>query len=307
MRGLIAELQRIFGPLGIDVQFISWSEMQQRLTSLIEEHSADRPPIITLDPVYVEGADMMFSTNRLTGFSKHSSTWTDLGKGPRPGSPMIDVQLAEMARHSSLGRSKRVIVVDDGVWTGGTLAALDQLFLVRGIRVDKFLVALQIRQEEESHELRGIEDRIIAHRDGDFAPGEVIDYVCERDFYVGVPYSGRTLGVSVSANGASGPKSAIQIYYPNLPMPGNFGAPYVAPLGDPEHWASIPSPEVKAFSRACLMLSRRLYVEVEKETKRRIGHARPVLVKDLDRPPFLYKKPDWHVIHEIDISLDKLG
>jgi hypothetical protein len=83
---------------------------------------------------------------------------------------------------------------------------------------------------------------------------DVIDEVCERDFYPGVPMSGRLLaGV------------------------GNWGAPYIKPFGNPEKWASIPSEHVADFSWLCLENAVALFETIEQLS------GRSVHIEDLDR------------------------
>lgn len=55
---------------------------------------------------------------------------------------------------------------------------------------------------------------------------EIIDEVCERDFYLGLPYSGRSL---IGNN--------------------NIGFPYFLPFGKLRDWASIPSEFQNDFSK----------------------------------------------------------
>lgn len=309
-RDLDAELRRIFEPLGIAVTFMSWAEIKGNLLSLIERE-ANGYPVISLDRAYVETADIRFSTNRLVSWSSHNRSWSDLGHGPRPGAGMITTQLERIASSSALARlkDKKVVVVDDGVWTGKTFYALQELLRGRGIEIQKFLVALHIKQQTPSDLLKKLRAPIIPPDDErfKFEPGEVMEWVCKRDFFLGVPYSGRTLGIRDLGlpNGSDDP-AAIRTYYPRQPLPGNQGAPYLLPLGNPIGWASIPAEEAKAFSQVCLGLARRLYEGIEEETSRVLGYPRPVFVKDLARPPFFYRRPDVRVIAEIDKSLEIL-
>ena len=299
------ELKRIFEPRDIEVDFLSWATMKGRLLALIEAE-VNGYPIIALDGVYVENPDMRFETNRLQGWQKNRRAWTDLGNGPRPGAGMISTQLERINNHSALYslQEKKVVVVDDGVWTGRTFFALQELLKEHGIEVVKFLVGLYIKQADCEIKL---DAPIIAAEHGLFSQGEIFEWVCQRDYVPGISYSGRTIGQSVDGMNLTGPTSpAEKKFYPNQPMAGNYGAPYVLPLGDPHSWASIPKEEVKAFSRFCLELARKLYDGIERETSRVLGYHRPVLVKDLDRPPFFYRHPDWTVLREIETSLNIL-
>jgi len=72
---------------------------------------------------------------------------------------------------------------------------------------------------------------------------EVLDEVCQRDFWGGVPLSGRTV---ISDKGET------------------WSAPYFRPFGFPEKWASIPPENVEAFSAFCFLKTVELWREVEK-------------------------------------------
>lgn len=77
---------------------------------------------------------------------------------------------------------------------------------------------------------------------------EVIDEVCERDFYPGVPFSGRLL-----------------VNHENV------GVPYLLPFGHPGKWASIPDRWQVSFSGFCLQQTIRLFEEIERCSDRMVG------------------------------------
>ncbi len=76
---------------------------------------------------------------------------------------------------------------------------------------------------------------------------EVIDEVCERDFYPGVPFSGRSLiGES------------------------NIGLPYIIPFGKPRKWASIPTYFHKEFSKFCIDQAIILFEEIQRISNKEV-------------------------------------
>lgn len=82
---------------------------------------------------------------------------------------------------------------------------------------------------------------------------EVIDQICERDFYFGIAGS----GISV--------KTGTEI----------VKAPYFLPFGNPVDRASIPKEYATYFSNSCINRSILLWQEIEKLSKKEI------LIKDL--------------------------
>ena len=72
------------------------------------------------------------------------------------------------------------------------------------------------------------------------AYSEVIDEICERDFYPGVSLSGRLLVGNE-----------------------NIGLPYVLPFGNAEKWASIPTEWQEPFSQFCIQQTIRLFKAIE--------------------------------------------
>lgn len=81
----------------------------------------------------------------------------------------------------------------------------------------------------------------------------IIDQICERDFYFGIAGS----GISILKNN--------QI----------LKAPYFKPFGDPVSRASIPKEYEQYFSDSCIKRSIALWEEIEKLSQRKI------LIKEL--------------------------
>lgn len=77
---------------------------------------------------------------------------------------------------------------------------------------------------------------------------DVIDQICERDFYFGIAGS----GISVLTN-----TKVVK-------------APYFLPFGNPVERASIPKKYEKYFSDTCISRSISLWSEIERLSKRKI-------------------------------------
>jgi hypothetical protein len=78
--------------------------------------------------------------------------------------------------------------------------------------------------------------------------GQVIDQICERDFYFGIAGS----GISIIKNNEV------------------LKAPYFKPYGDPVNRSSIPIIEEQKFSLTCLRRSLELWQEIERLNRREI-------------------------------------
>lgn len=216
-------------------EFVSEEEISCGLAGLVAESGL---PAISLDCVYFT-SELNLEIARLV-----DEGGKDRGLGHRAGTP----PLVQQVRKLQMSGIREVVVVDDVVFTGALLERIIKLFSRIGIRVP--LVCAGIGIAEGINRINGTEREIRCVR----TYGEVIDEVCERDFYPGVPLSGRLL---VGGD--------------------NIGVPYLLPFGKPESWASIPSEHAAAFSRFCLHQTISLFDEVERCS------GKPVLCRDLGR------------------------
>ena len=308
---LIEKLKEVFEPRGVNVIYLSWEYLKTGLLMLIADKARDIP-VISLDHIYVGAgsADIYFDTNRIVGWSDpqkdgaYEQGWSEIGHGSRKADLGISAQLVRIVNQGRIFRmqDKRVAVVDDGIWTRGSLIAFKKLLESVGIRVEKFIVGVEIRPEQESDENSLLD--IPFHWVEKFKRECVVDWTGERDFFPGVGFSGRTVGEKIEAARLS---PVMSEYYYSVPLEGNYGAPYVLPLGHPVSWANIPDDEAKDFSRHCLKLTQKLYLAIEAETRRVTGNTIRLRVHDLDRPPFFYRtRPDSFITDELETSIELL-
>ena len=189
-------------------------------------------PFVTLDQVYCP-SDYSIELTR-----KVDSVGTDKGLFSRFDSPLFLRQLNYL-------KSKEVTsicLVDDVIFSGVFIERLIKVLSFFGITVSTVCAGIGIQE--------GI-DRISKNRkikiDCAKVYDEVIDEVCERDFYLGVPYSGRSLiGNS------------------------NTSLPYFLPYGNPREWASIPPYFEIEFSKFCIKQTILLFEEIEKVSNKKI-------------------------------------
>ncbi len=289
---VVEKLEEIFQPRGVDVVYLPWDHLKTGILLHIANHAGD-VPVVSLDQVYVEEgtADIYLDANRIVKWSKHTEGvdwrqgWSEIGHGPRRSDYGIASQLERIVNQGRIKRmqDKRVVVVDDGTWTRGSLIAAKNLLASVGIRVDKFIVGIEIRSGTEKDETFEIPFLWVEK----FCKEAVVDWVGERDFFPGVGFSGRTVGELIENNTEP---ATFRQFYISMPMEGNYGAPYVMPLGDPVTWANVPEKKAIEFSMFCLDCAIQLYTAIEAETRRITGQSIKIKVSHLERPPYFYRK-----------------
>jgi hypothetical protein len=216
-------------------EFVPEDEICHGLARLVAESCL---PVISLDQVYFK-SDLNLEIARLV-----DENGKDRGLGRRAGTP----PLAQQIKKLQMSGVREVVVVDDVVFTGALLERIiDGLSRIH-IRVPFICAGIGIA--DGINRINGTKREIRCVR----TYKEVVDEVCERDFYPGVPFSGRLL--------VGG---------------GNIGVPYLLPFGKPERWASIPSEQTINFSRFCLHQTAALFDEIERRSDK------PVLCRDLGR------------------------
>ncbi len=155
----------------------------------------------------------------------------DCGLGHRAGSPFLFHQFRSIKK----GDFKEIALVDDVVFSGVLLERIIHCLSKMKIKVPFVFAGIGI--SEGIDRISNLRCEIHCVREYK----EVVDEVCERDFYPGVPFSGRLL---------FGGK--------------NIGFPYLLPFGNPGKWASIPVEWQESFSRFCIRQTIRLFEEIEK-------------------------------------------
>jgi hypothetical protein len=216
-------------------EFVSEEEISCGLAGLV---AGSGLPVISLDRVYFT-SELNLEIARLV-----DESGKDRGLGHRAGTPPLVKQIRKLQTSGI----REVVVVDDVIFTGALLERIIKLLSRIGIQVP--LVCAGIGIAEGINRINSTKREVRCVR----TYGEVIDEVCERDFYPGVPFSGRLL---VGGD--------------------NVGVPYLLPFGKPESWASIPSEHAAAFSRFCLHQTISLFDEVERCS------GKPILCQDLGR------------------------
>ena len=195
-------------------------------------------PVISLDRAY-SSSSLNLEVSRVVDESGKI-----VGLKNRPGTPSIRDQV-ELIRQSGV---QEVTLVDDVIFSGSLMKQIIECLEKEGIHIHLVCAGIGIDEGVKVIENVGCEVKCVRNYT------KIIDEVCERDFYPGIPFSGRLLAGEY-----------------------NFSAPYVHPFGDPIGWASIPVEYAADFSRFCLLQTISLFEKVESCS------GREVLCRDLER------------------------
>jgi len=207
-------------------EFISEEEICRYMSKAASESNL---PIISLDPVYFQGDYSLELTRNV------NAEGVNRGLKHRFGSYPLLKQLSLLKE----ARVKEVCLVDDVIFSGVLTERVIRLLSHLGIKVP--VVCAGIGMQEGIARIKTPSRNIYCLKTYD----DVVDEVCERDFYLGVPYSGRSLCNSE-----------------------NVGMPYLLPYGKPDVWASIPTVYERHFSQFCINQTIVLFEEIEKASGR---------------------------------------
>lgn len=208
------------------VRIISELEM---ISSMLEAMSDvyGKYPIITLDKIYVtvdEQNVMFLDCTRLDG-SKELVSRNNVNH-----SRDVDNQIDGISRVLKEEGQRKIILADDVVFSGTVLRTVTKKFLENGIAVMGIRSAISTIESYDFFNSAlplGLKCGYVMGKD-------VIDQICERDFYFGIAQS----GISIKAqNGVV------------------YKAPYFTPFGNPVERASIPREQEIYFSDGCIKRS----------------------------------------------------
>lgn len=174
----------------------------------------------------------------------------DIGLRKRPCTDSIIIQFKKLQQEL---RNKEIVLVDDVIFSGNLLERVGDICTKMGIKVSAIHGGIGI--EDGIKKLRSAGHSIQCVRTYE----AVIDEICERDFYPGIPLSGRSVLIQRNINGD------------------NFGAPYILPFGNPGKWASIPIKWQKPLSKFCIEQTIKLFKAIEKSSNKIIQYS------DIDR------------------------
>ena len=194
-------------------------------------------PIVTLDKIYItpNEEDIYFlDCTRINGTNEIISRKSET----------VDSQILRISRQLD---NKKILLADDVVFTGSVLKNIINRFSMFNIQVVGVIASICTNESYKyfnSNLKCGIKSNYIMSSD-------VIDQICERDFYFGIAGSGIMIDTK----------------------DGLYKAPYFKPYGNPYERASIPLDYENYFSKGCLKRSVYLWETIDnlKKLKTKIG------------------------------------
>ncbi len=209
------------------IEIIPEKDMVRWMKDLAQESSY---PLYSFDEIYLnenENIDDFINLTRLKVGNQTILTTRNSGGEVEP----FENEINRVALNILKSGNNKISLIDDVVFSGDLICQVAREFAKYGINVDEVLCAVCIKEGFEKLNIEGITVKTKKLIDN------VLDEVCERDFYFGLPQSGQStmLDSGVSAK-----------------------QPYFLPFGDPVERASIQQDKARDFSVGCLGCS--LYI-----------------------------------------------
>lgn len=219
-------------------EFIPEEEIRTGIAQLVNKNPM---PTITLDDVYFRPA--YAGTLDITRYIKDDVEKKWLGRRSN------SLSLLEQFRRLRSQDTIEARLVDDVIFEGyQTERIIRKLETVCGVRITSICAGVAIQEGIDKLSALGVTVEAVRTYD------QVTDEVCERDFYPGIPFCGRTQDAGL-----------------------NLGVPYILPFGKPSEWASIPEEKQEDFSQFCMKQTAKLFEAIEETSGRRISMG------DIDR------------------------
>ena len=192
-------------------------------------------PIVSLDKIYlpIDNKNIIFlDCTRLDGSKQLVS------RNNSDSFYSVDEQIKSISDLLKIGGITQIVLADDVVFSGSVIKTIIEKF--RDNEIDVIGIRSSI-STNCSYEMFN-NDLKLGLKCGFLLNDNVIDQICERDFYFGIGQS----GISVK-----GDDNLI------------YKAPYFKPFGNPIERASIPTEFEKEFSIGCINRNIALWKEIE--------------------------------------------
>ena len=220
-------------------------------------------PIVTLDKIYISPDEeniFFLDCTRVNGTNKIISRRKE----------SLDEQIKRLR---TIFREKEIIIADDVVFSGTVLKTIIDRLEQYDVKVVGIITSITSREgyDKFNEKLKyGLKTNFIMDND-------VIDQVCERDFYFGVAGS----GIMVEKE------------------EGYLKAPYFYPYVSPNERASIPIEYERYFSKGCLERNIYFWEDIDKRREK------STLIKELPEE-IIYTEKDEEVVKTLKKEIRRI-
>lgn len=198
----------------------------------------DNTNIIFLDCTRLDGSSALVSRNNINDFND------------------VDNQIKLISNFLKNKGLNKIVLADDVVFSGSVIKSIINKFQNNNIEVLGIRSCLSMNNPYDFFNQK----LPLGLKCGYLMESQVIDQICERDFYFGIAQSGISIKDSTGSI---------------------YKAPYFKPFGNPVERASIPIEYEKYFSEGCINRSIYLWREIEKNSNKEF------LIKDLPEKIYL--------------------
>lgn len=230
-------------------EIIGETELQETARETLLRSQKNNGVCISMDRAYMPAVDIKGKAYYLDSSRQIDPDFNSVGLGTR-STTNLDLKSQLRAIQQVVG-SRPVSIYDDVAFGGDTMLEILSLAKQAGLKVDTVNLAISTSEAIAKITQAGYNCLV------GYEYQTILDEICERDFFVGSPYSGRTI----------------------IQDDQTMGAPYISPLGLPVEWASIPERSATEFSKFCLTLALKFWSESERLS----GVSIPT--KSLAKPP----------------------
>jgi len=185
------------------------------------------------------------------------------------GGKNLDQQMLNL---SSQFRNQEIVLIDDVIYSGNTMASIISRLRESGVKVQS--VFTNVILEKAYNRLVDFDVKIIY----DVIYSHVIDIVCLRDFIFGLPGGGRNVLLNHS----------ILTH-----------APYIFPFGDLNNWANIPNAKTVEFSAQMLEIARQFWDMIDKENNILCS------ILMLEKPPVIWPQTTNLIVEGLSIIIEQ--
>ena len=198
-------------------------------------------PIVSLDRIYLDTNNESIIFLDCTRLDNSKDLVSRIAPEDKNS---VDRQIKQISELLLSIGSTNIILADDVVFSGSVLKTIIEKFKNYKIEVIGIRSCISSFEGYEYFNQKlplGLKTKILMSKD-------IIDQICERDFYFGIAGS----GISIKIN-----EEIVK-------------APYFLPFGNPVERASIPQEFTNYFSYSCIQRSISLWKEIEKLSNRTI-------------------------------------